>query len=154
MPYLGGAIYGLLAMGALFASESASSETYGETVAAVAMAVVLIWLAHGYAEFASSRLRSSKRVTGSDFARTMAREVWILVGASVPLIAVLISWASGASLTTGVIAGLWTVAATIVSLEVISGRRAKLTGRQLVLQAAIGAGLGVLVLAMRVILHH
>jgi hypothetical protein len=151
---LGATIYGLLAVGALFAAESARRETYGETVAAVAVASVLIWLAHGYAEFASWRMREGKRFTAHDFGRTMVQELSILVGASLPLLAVLIAWAAGASLTSGVIAGLWTVAATIVTIEVVSAVRAKLSGRELLVQAAVGAGLGLLVLAMRVILQH
>lgn len=151
---LGAAIYGLLAVGALLAAESATRETYVDTIAAVTVASLLIWLAHAYAEFAAWRMSEGRRFAAPDFARTLVHEVSILVGASCPLLAVLIAWVAGASLESGVTAGLWTVAGTIVIIEVISGLRANLTGREFLIQSAAGAALGLLVLALRVILHH
>ena len=51
---LSAAIYGLMTVGALLAAESADSETYAETVGAVAVTMIVYWLAHSYAEFAST----------------------------------------------------------------------------------------------------
>jgi hypothetical protein len=113
----------------------------------------MYWLAHSYAELASERLQAGERLTLSSVARTMAGEVTILVGAGVPLLAVLVCWGAGASLETGMTAGVWTSAAMIVLLELIIGVRAEQSGRQLAAQVAIGALLGLLVIGLRLILH-
>jgi len=65
----------------------------------------------------------------------------------------LIFWSGGAHLSTAVSAAIWTSAAMIVIIELVIGVRAQLSGRDLVLQTAFGALLGLLVLALRVVLH-
>ena len=150
---VGAGIYGLIAAGALIAAETARSETYLETELALALAAVVVWLAHSYAEFASWRVREGKRLAPADLMRTMAHELPILIGASVPILAVLIAWVAGADLSSGITTGLWAVAAAIVVIEVIAGVRARLSGRELLLQATLGAALGLLVLALRLVLH-
>ncbi|HEX4110007.1 MAG TPA: hypothetical protein VHX88_17865 [Solirubrobacteraceae bacterium] len=152
-PNLGAAIYGAITVGALLAAESAKRETYGETVAAVGLALVLYWLAHGYAEFLSRRLQHGKRLTAIGLAETMWHELPILAGAALPLAAVLIAWAAGAGLGSAISAAVWIAGGTIVVIEIAAGVRAKLSGRELVLQALLGAALGVLVLALRLVLH-
>jgi len=65
----------------------------------------------------------------------------------------LIFWAAGAQLSAAVSAAIWTSAVMIVIIELVIGVRAQLSGRDLVLQTAFGAMLGLLVLALRVVLH-
>jgi hypothetical protein len=152
-PNIGAAVYGLITVGALLAAEGTSRESYGDTVAAVAVALAVYWLAHGYAEFTARRLRDGERLTVAGFARTMVQELAILAGATLPLLAVLIAWAAGAGLGTAIEAAVWTAAGSIVVIEVISGLRAELGGRELLIQAAIGASLGLLVIVLRLLLH-
>jgi hypothetical protein len=148
-----GAVYGTIAVAALLAAESARHETYLETVSAVVITLILYWLAHSYAEFTGERLRSGERLTASGLAHTMAREVTILFGAAVPLIPLLVWWLTGGQLTGAVTAAVWTSAVTIVVTELLVGLRAELSGRRLVAQAGIGALLGLLVIALKVVLH-
>jgi hypothetical protein len=56
-------------------------------------------------------------------------------------------------LATAINAAIWTSALTILLIEVLSGLRAQLSGRDLVLQTALGAVLGLLVTALRIVLH-
>ena len=77
----------------------------------------------------------------------------ILFGAAIPLIALLIDWAVGASLDTAVITALVTAAVVVTLIEVMAGGRAKQTGRELVLQTLFGALLGLLIIALRLVLH-
>ena len=148
-----GAVYGLIAVAALLAAESANSETYLETIGAVLITLLMYWLAHSYAELTSERLRTGEHLTVGLLARTLAGELTILIGAAVPLTVLLVCWAAGADLTTAVTAGVWSSALTIVVLEVAIALRADLRGRELVAQVAIGALLGLFVIALRFVLH-
>jgi hypothetical protein len=148
-----GAVYGTIAVGALLAAESARRETYVKTVAAVVITLVLYWLAHAYAEFTGERLREGEPLTLPGLTRMLVRELTILIGAAVPLIGLLISWAVGAPLASAVSAAVWTSAAIIVVIEWIAGVRAELKGPELISQAAFGAVLGLLVIALRGLLH-
>jgi len=148
-----GAVYGTISVAALLAAESALRETYLETVEAVLLTLLMYWLAHSYSELASERLRTGEVLTLRSVARTMAGELTILIGAAVPLAAVLVCWVAGATLSTGVTAGVWTSAAMIVALEAAIGIRAELSRRELVKQVGVGALLGLLVIAVRFVLH-
>ena len=150
---LSDAVYGTIAVAALLSAESARRETYPGTVAAVVITLLLYWLAHAYSELAGERLRSGERLTFSSLGRTLAAQLTLLAGAAVPLIELLIWWAAGGSLETAVTAGVWTSAAMIAILEIAIGIRTHLRGRELAAQIAIGALLGLLVVALRVILH-
>jgi tetrahydromethanopterin S-methyltransferase subunit G len=149
----GAAIYGLMTVGALLAAESANGETYAETVGAVAITMLVYWLAHSYAEFASDRLAESQPARFAMLGRIMRNQVAILFGAAIPLLALLIDWVVGASLSTAVTTALFTSAGMVVLIELVAGLRAKQTGRELLLQTLFGAVLGLLIIALRLILH-
>jgi hypothetical protein len=148
-----GAVYGTITVGALLAAESAHQETYLETVVAVVLTLVLYVLAHSYSEFAGHRLRAGEPLELEGYRRSFVREAAALPGAVVPLIAVLISWVAGASLSTAVSAAVWTSAGMVVVLELVAGIRAGEEGRELAGQVALGALLGLLVIALKLVLH-
>jgi hypothetical protein len=148
-----GAIYGTITVGALLAAESAHNETYFETVASVVLTLVLYVLAHSYSEFTGHRLREGEHLTYEGYRRSLVREAAALPGATPPLLAVLIAWASGAALATAVSAAVWTSAGMIVVLELISGVRAGETGRELAAQIGLGALLGLGVIVLKLVLH-
>lgn len=150
---IGAAIYGLLTVGALLAAESAASETYGETVFGVVLALLVYWIAYSYAMLVRWRVREAEPLTLLSFFNAAASELPILMGATPPLIAVLLAWAVGASLNTAIVAALWTAAAAIVIIETLSGIRARLSRRELVIQTLVGAALGLMMLALRLELH-
>jgi hypothetical protein len=146
-------VYGMITVGALLDAESAYAETYGETVAAIAIAMLLVWLAHSYAKLTGRRFDKREPLTVSGIWDTAAHELGILTGAAIPLLAVLIAWAASARLGDAVSAGIWTAAAVLVLIELIAGLRAKLSGKGLAIQVAFGSLLGVLVIAIKIILH-
>ena len=150
---LSAAIYGLMTVGALLAAESAGSETYAETVGAVVITMLVYWLAHSYAEFTSERLKEREPAQFSALARIMAVQVPILYGAAIPLLALVIDWVIGEPLDTAVITALITTAVVVMVLEIAAGVRAKQSGRELVLQTLFGALLGLLIIALRLVLH-
>jgi hypothetical protein len=148
-----GAIYGTITVGALLAAESARRETYAETIGAVALAMVLYWLAHAYAGSAANRLQDEQPLTAKGFARALVHELPLLAGAAVPLLALVVFGIAGAKLSTAVKAGLWTSAVVIALIEIVAAVRAEAKGRELAGQIAIGVALGLLVLAINAVLH-
>ncbi|MBV9606697.1 MAG: hypothetical protein JO027_16395 [Solirubrobacterales bacterium] len=147
------AVEGTVIVGALVAAESAHEETYPETVAAVALALALYVVAHTYAQFAARRLDDEESLSFAGFGRAARSEAWLLPGAGVPLLAVLICWAIGASLSAGVSAAVWTSAGMLVVLELAAGIRAGESGVDLAVETCVGALLGGFVIALRVVLH-
>ncbi len=148
-----GLIYGTIAVAALLAAESARQETYPRTAGAVAITLLLYWLAHSYSEFTGERLKRGEPFSYTAFARSAAQEVTVLLGAAIPFLVVLIFWVAGAALVTAVSAAIWTSVAIVIGTEVSIGVRADLGGRELVRQTAVGVLLGLMVIALRVLLH-
>jgi hypothetical protein len=153
LPNTGGVLYGTITVGALLAAESATRQTYARTVGAVAIAILLYWLVHAYSSFAEHRVEQGEPLTLRGLARTLAAELMIIVGAAVPLLAVLVCWAAGARLSTAVNAAIYTCSAIIVVTEVVAGVSAQLSGRDLIVQTALGALFGLLVIAVTLVLH-
>jgi nicotinamide riboside transporter PnuC len=147
------AIYGTIMIGALLAAETAKRETYARTVGAVLIALAIYWLAHSYAEFTSRRLRESRPFTVGGFVHGMIHELPILLGASLPLVALLLWWIFGAPLTSAVNASIWTSAGTIFAIEVAAGLRTSNSLRQWLVQTTVGLGLGLLIIALKLVLH-
>jgi hypothetical protein len=148
-----GAVYGLITIGALLAAESGLRETYPETVGSAAIAVVLYWFAHSYADVLGLRLSEQRRLGWRELWQTFVQDWAIARGASVPLLALLVAWATGASQATAVAAGVWTAVASLIAFEVAAGIRSRARPVELVLEVLVGATMGLAILALRAPLH-
>jgi hypothetical protein len=146
-------IYGTITVGALLDAESARAETYAETVGAVVIAMLLVWLAHSYAQLMGRRLKGGERLAFRAAREMAVHELSILTGAAVPLVAVLIAWLAGATLGWAVTAAIWTAAAMIVVIEVVAGLRAELSRGVFMIQTVFGVLLGLLIIALKLVLH-
>ncbi len=146
-------MYGTIVVATLLAAESARSETYGKTVGAVVLAMLTYWLVVSYSHYSGERLEHEQRFKWEGFARAAAVQLTLLIGSLPPLIAVLIVWATGGSLSLAVQVGVEAAAATIVITELVSGIRADLRGKALVRQTLVGAVFGLMVIALRLLLH-
>ena len=146
-------VYGTVTVGALLAAESPERETYAETFVSVLIALLVYWMAHSYAEVTARRIEEGDRLTGTALVSSMRHEIWILFGAAVPVLPLVIWWIAGGTLTNAVSAAIWTSAGMVVVYEVIAGLRAELSGKEMLLQIALGAALGVLVITLKLVLH-
>jgi hypothetical protein len=149
----GGLVYGTILVATLLAAESPKRETYLKTVGAVVIALIVYWLSITYAELTGERIRDEEPFKPAAFAQAAANELPVIYGALGPLLALVVCWAAGAELSTGVSVAIWTSVAMIIATEVVLGVRAELTGKQLVVQTGMGALLGLFVVALRVLLH-
>jgi hypothetical protein len=148
-----GAVYGIVTIGALLAAESGLRDSYADTVGSAAIAVVLYWFAHSYADVLGLRLAEQRLITWGELWHTFVQDWAIVRGASAPLLALLVAWATGASQETAVAAGVWTAAASLVAFEVAAGLRSRAGPAELTLEVTVGATMGLALLALRALLH-
>jgi hypothetical protein len=148
-----GLVYGTILVATLLSAESAARETYPKTVAAVLVTLAAYWLTLAYSRFTGDRLEHKERFSLSDLVHAAREELTVLLGAAIPLDMLLVFWIGGASLETAVNAAVFIAAVTLVVIEVVIGVRAELRGRQLILQSAVGATLGLMIIGIRILLH-
>jgi hypothetical protein len=128
-------------------------ETFLDDVLAVAVALVLYWLAHAYADALGERLEGGRTLSVSQLARHLSSTATMLRGAGIPVVVLLASRAIGASASVAVLAALISAAATLVLLETVAAARQRLALPELLLQVGVGVMLGAGVLAVRVVLR-
>ncbi len=148
-----GVVYGTILIGALIAGESGAHEGYLDMIASTVLALGIFWLAHSYSTILGRRLARQEHLTAGALARALGREWSIVRGASIPLLTLLIAWAAGASETTGVDAAVWAAIASLVMFELFAGLRARSTPRERVLEAAVGATMGLAILVLKFVAH-
>jgi hypothetical protein len=148
-----GVVYGVLTMGALLAAESARRETYWQTVGSALIALVLYWFAHTYAGLLGNRLMGQRRLSLHALTQAFMHDWAIVRGACVPLVGLLVCWALGAALTTAVSVAIWSCVACLIALEALAGVRAKAKPAEVMLEAGVGATMGLAILALRLVLH-
>lgn len=149
----GGAVYGTIMIGVLFAAEDAESVGYTDAVAAAVIVLVLYWLTNLYTYSLGTRLRTGEPLSADVFWRSLVHELPIVEGALVPLLVLVGAWAAGASVATGVSIATWATAVSIVVLEFAAGWRSGLGRNRLLLQAGVGAAIGFALVGLRVLLH-
>jgi hypothetical protein len=148
-----GVVYGTLLIGAVLATESFRREELGRTLIATALTLLVYWMTHAYAEALGDRLERHVPLTVGGFRRWLVKDWSIVRGGVIPIIALLIAEAFGASLYTGVYIAVWVSAVMVVLLELVSGLRAELEGKELAMQVAAGALMGGTIIALRALLH-
>jgi hypothetical protein len=137
----------------VLASESVRRETLLETIGATVLALSLYWLAHSYAATLGDRLDRHIPLTAAGIVRSLLRDRAIVRGAGIPILALVLASALGASLATAVTVAVWTSAATVIAFEVVAAIRARLRGTELLVQVCAGAVMGLAIIALRTVLH-
>jgi hypothetical protein len=146
-------IYGMIVIGALLAAESGRHETYLDTVGSALIATGLYWLAHAYASVLGRRLATHERLTTGALRRALAHD-WALVrGAAIPLLVLLLAWATGAAQDTAVTAALWSAVVALIAFELLAGIRSRASAGELALDLSVGLTMGLGVVALKVVLH-
>jgi hypothetical protein len=153
MANAGGAVYGAATVGVLLAAEDARHEGYAATLEAAAIVLVLYWLASLYAHGLGVRLQRREQLDARHLWRSCVYELPMLEGALVPVLVLLITWAAGAAITTGVTAALWTAAGTVVILEAVAGWRSRREWRDVAFQVGGGVLMGFALLGLKLVLH-
>ncbi|MGA7705289.1 MAG: hypothetical protein WB998_10385 [Solirubrobacteraceae bacterium] len=151
--YPAGVVYGLITVGALLAAESGLKDTYPETIGSAIVAMTLYWFAHAYADVLGLRLAEQRRVSWAELWHTFVQDWSIVRGAALPLLALVVAWAAGASQTTAVTLGVWAVVASLIAFELAAGVRSKSKPIELAFDVSAGTALGLGILVLRALLH-
>jgi hypothetical protein len=146
-------VYGIITVGALMAAESGQHESYADAVGSAFIATGLYWLLHAYSSVLGHRLATGERLTASALSRGLAEEWAIVRGAGIPLSALLIAGAAGASQETGVTVALWTAVTSLVAFELVAGIRSRATPAELALEVGVGMTMGGAILGLKILLH-
>jgi hypothetical protein len=143
----------LITIGALLAAESGLRDTYPETVGSAMIAVVLYWFAHSYADVLGLRLLEQRRLSSAELWHTFVQDWSIAKGSSMPMLALLVAWAAGASQSTAVTAAVWTTVVCLVGFELAAGIRSGAKAQELMMEVLVGTTMGIAILALRALLH-
>ncbi len=92
-----GVIYGTIMIGAVLAAESGLHDSYLATASSAVLTVGVYWLAHTYADLLGRRLAAHEHLTMQALLRALAHDWAIVRGTSLPLLALLVAWATGTS---------------------------------------------------------
>jgi hypothetical protein len=144
---------GAITLATLLASETGSQETYPEIFASALIVTALYWVAHSYATAVGRHLSAHDRFTMRSLMRAFAHDLAVVKGASIPLLALLVSWALGASQQTAINVALYAVVASLLIFEATHGILWRRTAAGLAQDVGIGVTLGLGVLALHLVLH-
>jgi hypothetical protein len=148
-----GAVYGAIMVGVLLAAEDARHEGYPATIEAVTIVMLLYLLTNLYADTLGARLLRRERLNRRLLWSSCVHELPIVEGSLIPFLVLLLTWAAGLTVETGVTAALWATAGTIVILEVAAGVRSGRGLRDLCLQTAAGVVIGLALISLKLVLH-
>ncbi len=143
----------MIVIGALLAAESGRHESHADAVDSTLIALCLYWLAHAYANVLGRRLATHERLTVSSLGRALLHDWAIVRGAAIPLLALLLAWASGASREAAVNVALWSTVAGLIAFELLAGVRSRATRRELAFEVGVGVTIGAGILALKILLH-
>jgi hypothetical protein len=146
-------VYGVIVMGALLAAESGRKETYIETFGSALIAACLYWSAHAYATVLGRRLSTQEPLTPRALLRGLLHDWALVKGAAIPIVALVVAWATGASQQTAVDVALWSVVASLILFELIAGVLSRATPAELALEVGVGVALGLGILVLQIVLH-
>ena len=147
------AVYGVILSGALVAADSAVQDGYLDKIASTALALTIYWLAHAYSTVLGRRLSHEEHLSAAAISRALAHDWPIVRGGSIPLLALLVAWAAGASQTTGINAAIWAAIASLIAFELLAGLRSRSTPRELAFEGVFGIAMGLAILALKSLAH-
>jgi hypothetical protein len=149
----GGLVYGTILSATLISAEYAKAERYAGALGSIVLAEIIYWLALSYSEFAGDRVTTGESFAFTGFWRSARHELAVVLSGIPPFIVIVVCWIVGATLTTALTLGVYTAAGMIVLAELVIGVSTEETGRELVVDVLVGVLFGVLVVAVKVLLH-
>ena len=142
------AIAGTIVCGAVIAAGSGQGHTIGTLAVAILVSSCVYWIAHIYIDSLAIVARGQERLP--DALRHAAAHTWFLAGVSlIPLAVLLLAAALGAEVRTAATAALLATAGLLATYGAMAGRRGGLGLIGTTTSALGGAGLGLLLIAVK-----
>jgi hypothetical protein len=148
-----GLVYGTILSATLISAETAKAERYPGALGGIVIAEIIYWLALSYSEFAGDRATTGDPFELKGFWRSARHELAVVLSGIPPFLVIVVCWIAGATLTTALTIGVYTAAGMIVLAELVIGISTEQTGRDLVIDTLVGVVFGMLIVAVKVLLH-
>jgi hypothetical protein len=144
-------IYGTIVSAAVMASSHADSA--GTVIAGVAVTLVVYWAAERYSRLVAERIHEDRKPTWREVRRQLGTGWEMVTASALPLVVLAVVWASGASLTSAVFAGLVssTLLLCVAGWEIGHGTQLSLVERTVLV--IVAGGFGGLMIALKALLH-
>jgi hypothetical protein len=152
-PAPGNEIYGTLTAAALLAIESDRRETLWQAGISVGVAIVALWLAHGYAVSVGHRFAPGEASTFHHLVESLREEAGILRGVIIPLLVLIGCGLAGVSDSAAISAAFFSTVVVLVVVELIAGLRSSRRGRDVAVEVGISLLVGVGVVLLKYIVH-
>jgi hypothetical protein len=146
------AVYGTILAAGQLAVESNSHRGTGQMLGSLGLTLVVFWLAHAYTDSIGLTIQARPGTAGS-YTHAM-REEWPIVESGLfPAAALGVAVLAGADPATGALWGLVVCAVELVGWATLAARRAELTGLRLLTTSLLGGAVGLLLVALKYLLH-
>jgi hypothetical protein len=153
-PAPGNEIYGTLTAAALLAIETDRRETLWQAGISLGVAIVALWLAHGYAVSVGHRFAPGEEETAfHHLVGSLRDEAGILRGVIIPLLVLTGCGLAGVSDSTAISAAFFSTVAVLVAVELIAGLFSSRRARDVVVEVGTSVIVGVGVVLLKYIVH-
>jgi hypothetical protein len=152
-PEPGNEVYGTVTVAALLAVESGRRETLWQAGLSVSVAIVALWLAHGYAGGVGQRFGDPEDTALGHLVSSLRTEVGILRGLIIPVAVLIVCGLSGVSDPTAISAAFISSILVLVAVELFAGLRSSRRGRDVLVEIAISLVVGAAVVFLKIIVH-
>jgi hypothetical protein len=153
-PSVASTVYGTIVVMATLTAAYASQKDPWKLAGIVASASVVLWLAHLYAHGLSESIVRKRRMRRDELRALIGREVGILLAGVVPITALVLGALGVFKVTTAVWAAMSVGLLTLAVEGIRFARIERLGLLATVVATVINLGLGLLVVAMKVLLAH
>jgi hypothetical protein len=144
-------LYGAVVSAAVLAVVDMHTETWSQVLLAIAIVLIVYWLAHVYVETLADRLLSATH--RPRFRRVSHHEAPILLGGVPAMLVVAAASLLGAPVSTATSIAQWVTVALLAGAGYLGGHRAGRTGWSLFVDVLIAVLFGVLTVLLKVLLH-
>jgi hypothetical protein len=146
-------IYGTIVASAVLAGGGAHLQTVPLAIAVV-VTLLVYWAAEGYAELLSEQIHGGHLPRRAQVRASLAG-IWPMVSASyVPLLALLVARALGATTKNAAMVALVVTVVLLVAPGWAAGRAAQLRGPRLLLVTLIAGAFGVVMILLKLLVTH
>jgi hypothetical protein len=135
------------------AVESGRHEDLWQAGGSVTIAILALWLAHGYAGGVGQRFGPGEDGALEHLGRSLVAESGILRGLVIPMAVLIVCGLSGVSDSTAITAALVSAIVVLVTVELIAGLRSSRRALDLIVEVGISMLLGLGIVALKAIVH-
>lgn len=146
-------LYGAVVSASVLAVASVHSDQVDRVALATIGVAIIYWLTHVYVDAIGGRFLDPDHTTLWRLRHAVSTNWAVLVGAAPPVLVYLLGRAVGLGVATAGWVAMWSAVALLMVAGGIAGHRAGARGRALVAEVAVCGSLGVVVIALKYLLH-